>query len=79
MLGLNDDADSLGAFYFADWFSDLQRQLVLNLKTSSKHVDNLSHFLETQCLAVWQIGYVVTTNEGEEVELARRVELDVLE
>src|ERR1700722_15621277 len=78
MLGFEDDSDSLGVNSVGDGFADLASEALLDLESPCEDIDEAGDFAEPNDLAVGDVGDVGFSEEGEEVMLALREELDVL-
>mmetsp|Transcript_29315 Transcript_29315/g.97021 ORF Transcript_29315/g.97021 Transcript_29315/m.97021 type:complete len:304 (-) Transcript_29315:16-927(-) len=76
---LDDDADAAGPAGLGDGLGDLRREPLLHLQALREHVGDARELGQAQDLAVGDVGDVALAEEGHDVVLAERVELDVLD
>ena len=79
MLRADDDADPLRVGLLHDGVRDLLRQLLLDLQAPREHVDDARELRDAEHLALRDVADGALAVERQQVMLAERVELDVLQ
>ncbi|CEI19623.1 hypothetical protein PAMH19_5013 [Pseudomonas aeruginosa] len=79
VLGLDHHRDAEGAGDLLDRLGDLPAHVLLDLQAAGVHVDDPRDLRQAEHLAVRDIGHVGLADEGQQVVLAERVQLDVLD
>ena len=78
MFCLHHDGDAVGLETIHERLRDLGRQVFLNLQTARENIDNARHLREADDFPVRNVGNVGAADEREQMMLAHRVKLDVL-
>src|SRR5438094_9846523 len=79
MFCFHDNADAVWFQTLHQSVSDLDRGLFLNLQSPGENIDNARDFRKAYYLAVRYVRYVSPDDEREEVSLAHRIKVDVLD
>ncbi len=79
MARLDHDGDPFGIKRLHDRFGDLLCQLLLDLHTAGEDIDDTRYLGETHHLAVRDVGDMGPPDDRQQVVLAGRVELDILD
>src|SRR5262249_982080 len=79
MRGLDDHADALREERIVERLGDLSRQPLLDLEAAAEHLDEARQLREAKDLPVRNVRDVRLAEEGQEMMLAQRVEVDVLD